>query len=547
MAFPAQKGNTMSLVKSPQELQKSPIATLIQIGLAEPLSPWAWLELQNRAKAGRITKVEADQIMRSVTAWMRSQYPQGDPLPLNTTGDLFDELNGMHLLAETNVLDFLETYGGNLSLDPLPRLRENESMVRLRCNWRSPWFGRGILGFQFLNEMRSISFDGRQVVASNSAGTNWSQWQYDGALALPPLTPGKHIVRCEIESALIPVADLTGLPLDTASKDWPPAKRLWTRVCDGEFMVYARDSEIVTLTNDPALEPVAHGALSVRQIIIRHKGDHLAAVASFELNPQPGLPVSVDVRLRLAGEDFKCGRLFADKTPGRGAYSPKELTADIGSLDLQIKEGEIRLLPDPQAAEAYPGIDRIWGKEVVVGHVPLLRQDLSRADSVEATNDLATNASFARPAFGPVQEHILPDFAAINLASGQVKALPKSVIEQDRFAGNKDAAFAWMENERLDIINFGDAGLDGEHVTLHTRTPDDWENYGAEPLTESLLGQPTWAHYILEPKFLNSATNYTAAFKTRDDRLGLLQISSYSGDPEHSHGAKIRYKLVQMP
>ena len=62
------------------------------------------------------------------------------------------------------------------------------------------------------------------------------------------------------------------------------------------------------------------------------------------------------------------------------------LSADIGTLDPQIKEAEIHLTPNPKAVEYRPGIDRIWGKEIVFSHVPLSRQDLAGATPAEATN-----------------------------------------------------------------------------------------------------------------------------------------------------------------
>jgi hypothetical protein len=36
------------------------------------------------------------------------------------------------------------------------------------------------------------------------------------------------------------------------------------------------------------------------------------------------------------------------------------------------------LTPEPTAVESWPGVDRIWGKEIVLSHIPLTRQDLAR-------------------------------------------------------------------------------------------------------------------------------------------------------------------------
>jgi tRNA A-37 threonylcarbamoyl transferase component Bud32 len=375
--FPESHGTTTRLANSPWKLKYSPTAAVIQAGVAEPQTPWAWQELQNRIQSGQLNAEQGNKIVNDLAAWMRREHPQGCDQPLFQLGFLLEDLQGNHLVAETNILAFLDAYYGSPPIEPLPRVRENDSSLELTCKLKNPW-NDNVFGFELLNEVRSVTLDGWPVSVRDVFGRQWNQQQYRGELKLLNLAPGKHVARCEVESALVPVSDMAGLARDASSKDWPPATRRWKRYCEAEFMVYAEDAEIVRLTDDPALEPVANGALSVKQIIIRRKGDHLTAVASFDLVPQKGLAVSVEVRLRLGGEDFKCGSLFAEKTSGGGTFGPKELTADIGQLDPQINEAEIRLGPDPKAAEAYPGVDRIWGKEIVISHVPLSRQDLPR-------------------------------------------------------------------------------------------------------------------------------------------------------------------------
>ena len=255
---------------------------------------------------------------------------------------------------------------------------ESAATLQLTCKLKNPW-NDNLFGFELLNEMRSVTIDGWPVSVRDVFGRYWNQQQYLGELkSLNPSLPANtsSAARSKVPWYLCPT--WRDSPKMRPPKTGRPPSAGGSGTAKREFMVYANDVEIVSLTNDLALEPVVNGALSVKQIIIRRKGDHLTAVASFNLDPQPGLPVSVDVSLRLAREDFNCGRLFGEKSPGRRTYSPKELTADIGPLDPQIKEGEIRLLPDPKAVEAYPGVDRIWGKEIDISHVPLLRQDLPR-------------------------------------------------------------------------------------------------------------------------------------------------------------------------
>jgi hypothetical protein len=105
-------------------------------------------------------------------------------------------------------------------------------------------------------------------------------------LNCPNSLPGKHRVRCEIESAFVATRDMAGLAEDATSVDWPPAKRRWTRVCEAEFMVYPTDAEIVSRSDDPALNPVAGGALSAKPIIIRPERGRLDRDGGFQRGGQ---------------------------------------------------------------------------------------------------------------------------------------------------------------------------------------------------------------------------------------------------------------------
>ncbi|MGD1084277.1 MAG: protein kinase, partial [Verrucomicrobiota bacterium] len=346
----------------PDILQTLPTAAVIQAGLDKPAqAPWPWMELQNRAKAGRLSTNEADKIVDELAAWMRRDYPHGYDQPLNWLGNLLDELSRDHLVAERNAMGFLDAYYGSPSLEALPRVREGDINLQLTCKWKSPWDGgQHTFGFDFLNEMRSISVDGQLVFPHQLSPRQWGWQQYMGGLQLLKLAPGKHIVRCEVESALVPVADMAGFANDAPSTDWPTAKRRWIRVCQADLVVCGKDAEIVSLTEDPALDPVATGALSVRQVIIRRKGAGLAAFVALNMIPQRGLPISVDVTLRFPKQDFKCGNLWAVQEPGGNTNNRTDnglsLTADIGPLGPQIKDVEILLTPNPKAIESHPGI-----------------------------------------------------------------------------------------------------------------------------------------------------------------------------------------------
>ncbi len=360
---------------SPARLRRLATDRVLEAGLAKPESPWAWQELQQRARSGRLSSSEADRVLEGLTAWIRRDYPDGYKEPLHWIDGLLRELSSRGLAGEKPVLGFLEAFYGVPSCEP-SRIREGEQTFMLACPWRSPWH-QDLLGMSLLNEMRAVRIDGREVTWRSVSGMNWGQHRFHGELGLPELEPGLHVVSCEVESALVSKGDMTGLAWDAPSKDWPPARQRWVRTCQADLTVYAKDAVIVGLTEDPALDPVASSGLSVDQVIIRRKGPLATAVVNFQFDDTLQVPISFDVALRVGDRIIPCGRIWRNKRPdGRIESGGIQVTADTEPLDPQVIEADVLLTPNPQAVENVSGIDRIWGREILFGHVPLIRQDL---------------------------------------------------------------------------------------------------------------------------------------------------------------------------
>src|SRR6185369_2191912 len=64
-----------SLAEQPYKLRSLPTDKVIQAGLEKPELPWAWQELEKRAKAGDFHSGEASQIFEGLTAWIKRQHP----------------------------------------------------------------------------------------------------------------------------------------------------------------------------------------------------------------------------------------------------------------------------------------------------------------------------------------------------------------------------------------------------------------------------------------------------------------------------------------
>ena len=245
--------------------------------------PWAWQELQRRAQAGRLSCSEAGKLLDDFTARLRRDHPRGYDRPLNWFVHLAKDLGNRGLVSEAHILPFLEAFHGNPSLQRPPRLRESDRALKLECRWGSEW-DRKLFGVVLLNEMRSITLDGQPLTPSDSWVGHSTRNQFFGRFELPALAPGKHVIRCEIESAFINEADTAGLPSNAPATDWPPARRQWIREARAVLMVYPENAQIVSLTQDPAVDPVAFGGLSVKKALVRSKGNRATAVIVLNLD-----------------------------------------------------------------------------------------------------------------------------------------------------------------------------------------------------------------------------------------------------------------------
>jgi serine/threonine protein kinase len=527
-----------SLADSPQVLSALPTGELLRVALDKPQSSWPWIEMGNRARAGQLTPAEAGQISDDLAALIRLSCPQGYGQPLlGWLGNFIGDLDRSHLVSGTNATALLEAYYGNPSIEPLPRVRQGQKFLQLRGNSHSVWANSPLFGFSFLNAMSPyVTLDGQVVPAKNLYGNNWSQVQYQTDLNIQNLTTGSHTVHCEFETALVATDDLAGLDAYAPAADWPRGERRWTRACEAEFVIYPKDAVLVQLSQEPALDPVTSGALSIQRVIIRHKGASLMAVLAFNLGPKPGLPISLEVRLRLPGQEINCGSVLALQN-AEGTTSSQPLSADIGALDPQIKEAELRLVPNPQGVEKYPGIDRIWGREIVLSHVPLARQDLPGA-----------------AAFGPVVERTISlgrrNDSFFSYDTESYVSPPQDFDPTSAAAGDRQKLWKWLTDHRADLFvqrANGRPVLAMSDMVTAVIDESDFDRLTPAQLAEN----PVW-HGALAARFRPSSQTVitgahggkvTVAFQTRYDVTGLLQVIGVDSNPP---GVKIRYKLANQ-
>ena len=362
------------LADSPQDLQKATTAQVIVAALENKESPWAWQELERRP----LTAAEVAQIMDGLVAWLQRDFPNGHPNPLNWLDNSLERLDARHLFTDEQKVRLLTALHGNLRIEPLPRLHEGDWRLTLDGECRWTW-GQDFLGLTMMNGPISVSVDGQPLPPNKDYPGSWT-WSYpriNATWPLPALAVGRHIVKVENVSALVAKEDLTGLSSTAPPSDWPPAKKRWNRAVELELNVYPRDAVLVQQTQEPALDPVRNGSLSVNPVIIRSKGNGAQATLTFNLPSKDSVPVSFDVAMHIGGQTISCGSLWAVQTSHGETCSGIEQSADLPVLAAAINQADIILTPNPKPIEHIAAVERIWGGQIIFSNVPLKRLDLN--------------------------------------------------------------------------------------------------------------------------------------------------------------------------
>jgi hypothetical protein len=145
--------------------------------------------------------------------------------------------------------------------------------------------------------------------------------------------------------------------------------------------------------------------------------------------------------------------------------------------------------------------------------------------------------------FSQVSTQVVAAGTAIHLTSGQMATLPNFATGQNRIGASESAILAWMDQERADFAYLGGEAFFGMTLNMVTLRRNDWNNFSPELLQESLQGASTDPLVKFgDSSLMNNPLNCTYGFKSREGRLGLLQVTGFTSNPP---GARIRYKLVE--
>ena len=341
----------------------------------------AWQELAERARNGNLAAAEAEQFFEDGIELLRRVYPDGypDQAVLHMSGAL-EELQERGLVSEQRVLDFLMAFYAKPLIEPLERIREGNS-VRMDVTLHQELY-RQLLDYKLLNEVRSITVDGKPIEIRQlygRSGHSANLEDYNVELQVAHLAPGRHRVRCEMDSALVKVAESVNMDTQAPPEAWPPVKRQWKRTCEAELIVHAKEAEIVRLSDDPALNPEISAGLKVESVLMRMRDGKRIAAITPQFKGSKGHPFSVGMTLKLDGRSFPCGRFAYDGNDEYRHEGDSAFISDLEDFNPPTGEAVILLTPDPGFIESSPRVDRIWGKDIVLRAIPLKRLDLGES------------------------------------------------------------------------------------------------------------------------------------------------------------------------
>lgn len=356
---------------SPQVLRKLPTSQVIAVGLAKPLSPWPWHELQTRS----LSPSEASQIMSGLTGWLQQSQTNDPPQPLHYVDQIAEFLARRHLATDEERIQFVQAVHGEIRGPKFLRAREGSNLLKvkgkIRYLWSDSW-----LDLVLMNEVQGATVDGQPASIRHVGDWSWRNADLNHELALPALAPGSHKVKVDVLTALVAKDDLPGLSNTAPSSEWPKAARRWTRTLEMDLVIHPHDALMVHQTQDPALDPVNNNRLAIEHILIRRDGARARAIFDFKFPTPPLADLSFDVSLIIAGRVVS-GSQFSVHVlrQGHATYNAQQSVA-LDHLPADVREAELVLTPNPAAVEEIPTVDRIWGKPVVFSHVPLKRLDL---------------------------------------------------------------------------------------------------------------------------------------------------------------------------
>ena len=348
-------------------------------------SPWEWQELQRRRTAGQLTGQETDQAVAALINGLKTRRAQGmRQTPLHWAGTFATDAIANQAIPAARVAELMQAfYGDEPSYVFRRKVREGEPL-RVSMSVQSPWNLGNHRAVYSLASIRSREVD---LPLQTAAGQTPHPDEYSGMNPFHPnlvvtqsLPTGIHILEFTWHMGVVTAdAVLRGLDGKPGPPEkWPDPLARWQVTTRHEVEIVPRDTPVVDVVTDPALNPFEKGSLAVAQVAVRPASGGVELVLTCNLTGPISVPLAYRIWLHppAEGPPIACGNYVIEGWTG-GTHTTTR-SVRLSGLDPAIRQADVVMVPDAALAEHYPQIDRIWGQETRINGVKLDRFDLAK-------------------------------------------------------------------------------------------------------------------------------------------------------------------------
>ena len=191
------------------------------------------------------------------------------------------------------------------------------------------------------------------------------------------LPPGKYVLTFVCDGGILSeTSPLVGLNNKPGPKiRWIKPIQTWEATATLPVTVVPEDQQVVTLVEDPAMDPVKAGAVTPPRMVVQRQRSN-GVVINLQWSQrcsQPPVAVVMELKLHFPdGKDQQVGTY--SMAQNWSSYSTQAYI--VGWLDRKITTADVIFTPSVAEAEKTVNIDKIWGKPITFEAVPLERYDL---------------------------------------------------------------------------------------------------------------------------------------------------------------------------
>jgi hypothetical protein len=352
--------------------------------------PWDWQELERRLGAGSLTTADVDAVVNVLINDIAAKRAAGQrPQPVHWAERFLKPAVSSGALSPAVLKSLCQTYYGDApQIRSRSRVRQNQPMD-LEFDLEGPW---NLPGMQVCWSLKQVQADDGSVLTlthaydQRSATARSNPDRFSGtnrggdvrAQLAQALSPGEHELSFTFDMGTV-VENTTFVGLDgnpgTADK-WPSPISTWQSIVKQKVQVVTQDQSVIDVITDPKQDPLQKVTLNVEQALTRPHTRGVEIVIKWAASDHADPPISYRVTLVAGDQKIDFGRVFTGRTGTSRSTSSMSGMKMVKTLAPEVKSIDLLFTPDPEGAERFVGVERIWGGEYKIENVKLERYEL---------------------------------------------------------------------------------------------------------------------------------------------------------------------------